>query len=160
MKCGKAGLKTQVPSSYHYQISGLDNVYLKGGVTLSVCPECGARSTTIKNLPGLHRVIANSIALAKRRLTGSELRFLREQLAFSAEEFGKLVDFNEDTIRKIEAGTQTPKAPYELSLRLAILNEQEAPTYDLHQFTERKEYEIEELKFVSKNRTWAILKGA
>ena len=40
-KCGTSGLKSMTPTLYHYKISGLDNVYLKGGVTEYICPKCG-----------------------------------------------------------------------------------------------------------------------
>ncbi len=102
------------PTQYHYKLSGLDNVYLKGGVTEYICPKCGTKSTSIKNVVGLHKAIAKALAIAKRRLTGGDLRFLREQIGFSAEELGKLVEYNEEYIRKIETGSMKSKGPYEM----------------------------------------------
>lgn len=159
-KCGYVGLNSMNPTLYHYKSSGLDNVYLKGGVTEYVCPKCGERSTAIKNVVGLHEAIALNLAEAKRRLSGKELRFLRERLAFSAEELAQLVEYNEDYIRKIESGSTTPKAAYEMFLRLAIMREIKAPEYDLRELAERKEYKLEELKFVNRDRDWEFSSAA
>lgn len=158
--CGHTGLNSMDPTLYHYRASGLDNIYLKGGVIEYVCPKCGERSTSIKNLVGLHAAIANSLATAKRRLAGKELRFLREQLAFSAEEFAQLVEYSEDHIRKIESGSMAPKAPYEMFLRVAILREMQAPECDLRELVERKEYKLEELKFAIRDRRWEFTEAA
>ncbi len=155
-KCGASSLKSVAPALYHYKLSGLDNVYLKGGVTEFICPKCGTKSTAIKNVIGLHKAIAKTLAVAKRRLTGGELRFLREQIGFSAEELGNLVEYNEDHIRKIETGSMNPKGPYEMFLRVAAMRDIQAPEYDLHELVERREYELEDLKFVNKNREWEM----
>lgn len=159
-KCGASDLKSVAPSIYNYKISGLDNVYLKGGVTEYICPKCGTKSTAIKNVIGLHQAIAQALATAKRRLAGSELRFLREQLGFSAEDIANLVEYNEDHIRKIESGSQVPKAPYEMFLRVAVMRGMKAPEYDLRELADRKEYKLEELKFVNKDREWQMAKAA
>lgn len=159
-KCGASDLKSVAPSIYNYKISGLDNVYLKGGVTEYICPKCGTKATTIKNVIGLHQAIAQALATAKRRLAGSELRFLREQLGFSAEDIANLVEYNEDHIRKIESGSQVPKAPYEMFLRVAVMRGVKAPEYDLRELADRKEYKLEELKFVNKDREWHVAKAA
>lgn len=153
-KCGQSGLKSHEPTVYHYRLSGLDNVHLKGGVTEYICPKCGAKSVSIKNVNGLHKVIAGSIATTKRRLGGKELRFLREQIGFSAEELAKVVEYSEDHIRKIESDAHTPKATYEMFLRMAVLREMQAPEYDLRELGERKEYALEELNFVNKDHAW------
>ncbi|HLD99944.1 MAG TPA: helix-turn-helix domain-containing protein [Bdellovibrionota bacterium] len=152
--CGNTGLKASTPKLYHYKMSGLENVYLKGGVTEYICPKCGARSTAIKNVIGLHKAIAQTLAITKRRLAGNELRFLREQLGFSAEELAKMTEYNQEYVRKIESGSEVPKAPFELFLRLAVLRGLKAPEYDLRDFAIRREYEIEELQFENKNRDW------
>jgi len=153
-KCGRLELKSREPNVYHYRLSGLDNVYLTGGVTEYICPKCGAKSTSIKNVTGLHKAIAGSIATAKRRLGGKELRFLREEMGFSAEELAKVVEYSEEHIRKIESDVHIPKATYEMFLRMAILREMQAPGYDLRELGERKEYALEELNFVNKDHIW------
>ncbi len=153
VKCGNANLQSIHPDLYHYKISGLDDVYLKGGVTESICSKCGARSTKIKNIVGLHNAIASSLALARRRLTGKELRFLREQMAFSAEDLSQIVEYNEDYLRKIENGSQTPKATYEMFLRVAVLQGLKAPDYNLMDLAQR-EYKIQKLQFVNHDKHW------
>jgi DNA-binding transcriptional regulator YiaG len=154
--CGQSCLESMIPTLYHYKMSGLDNVYLKGGVEEYICSKCGRRSTAIRNLLGLHRAIATSLALAKRRLAGNELRFLREQLGFSAEELANLVEYSEEYIRKIESGTTAPKAPYEMFLRVAVMRGIKAPNYDLRELSQRKKYQLEELRFINEDRDWKI----
>lgn len=154
--CGHVGLESMTPTLYHYKISGLDNIYLKGGVTEFICPSCGSRSTSIQNLVGLHRAISDILALAKRRLSGNELRFLRERLGFSGEELAGLVEYSEEYIRKIESGSTSPKAPYEMFLRVAIMRGMKAPDYDLRELSQRKKYKLEELRFAYKDRDWKV----
>ncbi len=58
---------------------------------------------------------------------------------------------NEEYIRKIETGSTAPKAPYEMFLRLAVMREIKAPEYDLRELSQRRQYKLEELKFVNKD---------
>jgi uncharacterized protein (UPF0212 family) len=46
-KCGASDLKFVAPSIYNYKISGLDNVYLKCGVTEYICPKCGTKNSGV-----------------------------------------------------------------------------------------------------------------
>lgn len=153
--CNVGKLEGSEPSLFSYDLSGL-HVVLKGGVVQHVCPECGEKSVTIKNLPGLHKAMGEAVATANHRLAGPELRFLREFLGYSGEEMAALVDLSQDTIRKAEAGTQkVPKPAYELFLRAEVLRGSKAPDYEMRQLVEAK-FKIEELKFVNKNKEWAM----
>jgi DNA-binding transcriptional regulator YiaG len=153
--CNIGKLESSEPSIFSYDLSGL-HVVLKGGVIQHVCPECGEKSVTIKNLPGLHKAMAEAVATANHRLSGSELRFMREFLGYSGEDMAALVGLNQDTIRKAEAGTQkVPKPAYELFLRAEILRSAKAPAYEMRQLLEAK-FKIEELKFVNRNKEWAV----
>lgn len=155
--CGHSGLQSKRPDIFHYNISGMDNVYLLGGVTAYICPKCGEKSISVRNIVGLHRAIAFSLATTKRRLSGQELRFLREHIGYSAAELAELVDYNENHLRKIEAGFLTPKGPYELFLRLAVLREIKAPSYDLRELSGKREFKIEELRFENKTTEWKLV---
>lgn len=153
--CNAGKLESSEPSIYTYDLSGL-NVVLKGGVAQNICPKCGEKSVTIKNLPGLHKAMAEAVATANHRLSGPELRFLREFLGYSGEEMAALVGMNQDTIRKAEAGTQkVPKPSYELFLRSEFLRGAKAPDYEMRKLLEAK-FKIEELRFVNRNREWAV----
>jgi len=77
-KCNRCGgsIKERVTTrkaSYHYKISGLDNIYL-ADVTLSTCSKCRASFTTIPRLGELGDVIAETLASKPELLTGDELR--------------------------------------------------------------------------------------
>ena len=153
VECGYSELNSTQPELYHYKVSGLEDVYLKGGVVELICPQCGARSTKIKNVVGLHKTIASSLALAQRRLNGKELRFLREYIGYSAEDFAELIEYNTDYVRKIESGARKPKNPYELLLRLAVLKGVKAPNYSLHDLSHH-EHKVQRLEFVSHDKAW------
>jgi DNA-binding transcriptional regulator YiaG len=153
--CNVGKLESIEPSIFSYDLSGL-HVVLKGGVIQHICSNCGEKSLTIKNLPGLHRVIAEAVATANHRLSGAELRFLREFLGYSGDEMAHLVDLSHDTIRKAESGAQkVPKPSYELFLRSEVLRGAKAPDYEMRKLLEAK-FKIEELKFVNRNKEWAV----
>lgn len=153
-ECGSAKVKTIEPEQYHYTLSGLENVYLRGGVIEYICAECGERSTAIKNIRNLHKVLAFSLISAKRRLDGKELRFLREYLGYSADDLAGIMDYSVETIRKIESNSQKPKATYDNFLKILVLNEQKAPEYDLMCLSEAKEFKHQEYKFTMNKTDW------
>ncbi len=85
-KCNRCGgsIKERVTTRkapYHYEIRGLDNVYL-ADVTLSTCTKCSASFTTIPRLGELGDVIAETLASKPELLTGDELRYLRKHAEF------------------------------------------------------------------------------
>lgn len=91
---------------YHYQESGLDNLYLTD-VEIWRC-SCGEEVVGIPNLPGLHDLIARAIVHKKSLLSGREIRFLRKNLALPAKELASLLGVDPATVSRWENGKQTP----------------------------------------------------
>lgn len=100
--CGRVMHKTK--GSYQYTESGVDNVYLKG-VTIYKC-ECGEELPEIPHIEELHRVIAFEIVKSAVPLTGSELRFLRKQMAIRAVDLAALIGVDEVTVSRWEHDTK------------------------------------------------------
>jgi putative transcriptional regulator len=86
--------------SYKYTESGLDNVYLVGGVEFS---EDG-KTVIIRDIDGLHRVIGEALARQRHRLTGNEFRFLRSELLLSQDTLAKVLGVKELTVGRWERG--------------------------------------------------------
>ncbi|MFO0754630.1 MAG: YgiT-type zinc finger protein, partial [Thermodesulfovibrionales bacterium] len=69
MKCPECGKTMKsVSGTYQYVESGLDNVILTG-VPLHKCP-CGEVMPEIRNVEGLHRVIADALVKKETPLSG------------------------------------------------------------------------------------------
>ena len=107
-KCNRCGgsIKERVTTrkaSYHYEISGLDNIYL-ADVTLSTCTKCRASFTTIPRLGELSDVIAETLASKPELLTGDELRYLRKHAEFSAVKFAERLGVVPAHLSRVENG--------------------------------------------------------
>lgn len=85
---------------YVYRESGLDNVVLTG-ITIYKC-SCGEKMPEIKNIDGLHKVIANALVKKKTPLSGKEVRFLRKQMGLSAKELAGVLDVTPVTVSRWE----------------------------------------------------------
>lgn len=75
--CGRAAASRRALSKYHYEESGLPNVWLYGGVTEVKCTACGETLLRIEKEWQLLQVIAVALLMSPRGMTGSELRFIR-----------------------------------------------------------------------------------
>ncbi len=92
---------------YHYTESGLRNVYLKNGYTITKT-EYG-EAISIKDVAGLHRTIGSAIA-RKTHLTGAELRFLRKELGLSQRALASLIGASEQVVSLWERKGKMPRA--------------------------------------------------
>jgi transcriptional regulator with XRE-family HTH domain len=114
---------------FHFQDSGLDNVYLVG-IKYFTHPD-GRIVAEIPALKQLMRLIARDLVLSKSDLTGSEVRFLRKRLGKKATEYCKYLGLEPETLSRIENGKQPISSATEKLARLsyAILCE-ESGLYD------------------------------
>ena len=74
------------------------------GIRVFQCQTCAGESPIIPNMSGLHRAIAGILARKEARLTGSEVRFLRKQIGFSARRFAVLIGVGASHISRVENG--------------------------------------------------------
>jgi len=103
------GLAGQEPAAepLHYTLCGLDNVYLLNGFDIEDMD--GEVFTAVRNVEGLHRMIALRLAVLRRPMSGQEIRFLRKDLGFTQEELAKLFRVTRKRVNEYERGDQLPR---------------------------------------------------
>jgi DNA-binding transcriptional regulator YiaG len=120
--CGRPTASERVLPEYHYQESGLENLWLAGGVTETTCPECGETFIGISKEWQLLQVIAVGLLTEPYPLKGSELRFLRQSCELSQSGLAAVLDCRRETIAEREA-RRAPGLSFaeETGLRLILL---------------------------------------
>ena len=86
--------------AYHYQESGLDNVYIENGYTTHKTPY--GEGISIQNTPGLHKAIGRWIVSEPNGITGAELRFLRLEMELTQRSLAGLLGSKEQNVRNWE----------------------------------------------------------
>lgn len=108
---------------YHYTESGLSNVYLKNGFTVEEID--GEEYTSIDDMNGLHRTIAQAVVDSRKPLTREEFKFLRIELNVSQKMLGTRFGVDEQTIARYEKGqTKIPRTT-DAALRTLYMESQE-----------------------------------
>jgi len=92
---------------YHYTESGLSNIVLANGYNVEVID--GEEYTSIDDMNGLHKAIAQAIVNSTRSLTNEEFKFLRVELNISQKSLGDKFDVSEQTIARYEKKTKVPR---------------------------------------------------
>ncbi len=95
------GKKGETP--LHYTWCGLDDIFLLSGYEWIDDQDDGDRSLVVHDLDDLHKAIGQFL-LAKKTLTGKELRYLRKQLDVSQTELGKSLGVTSQTVARWEKG--------------------------------------------------------
>jgi putative transcriptional regulator len=85
---------------YHYTESGLETVYLLNGY--EVVNSTRGTGVKIHDIDGLHAAIGRSITENKKRLSGNEFRFFRNELLMSQASLAQLLQVKELTIARWE----------------------------------------------------------
>jgi len=81
---------------YHYTESGLDNVFLKGGVTHH--KTVYGEGVSIGDTEGLHKAIGLWLIALPKPLNGAELRFLRLEMEVTQKDLGAFLGTKEQTV--------------------------------------------------------------
>lgn len=100
--CGRAMRATK--GSYKYAESGLENIVLTD-IPLYKCP-CGEEMPVIRNIEGLHRVIANALVKKNTPLSGKEVRFIRKEMGYTAKALALILGVSPVTISRWENETE------------------------------------------------------
>mgnify|MGYP000358164378 CR=1 FL=1 len=108
---------------YHYTECGLSNIYLLNGFVV----ECvdGEEYTSIDDMGGLHKAIAQIIADNSRPLSCDEFKFLRVALNVSQKTLGHRFGVNEQTVARYEKGQTQIPWPTDAALRSLYMEMQE-----------------------------------
>jgi DNA-binding transcriptional regulator YiaG len=85
VQCNQLLARKVIPT-YGYKASGLSNLKLHDIVTHE-CSACGDSLISFQCLGPLHREIAHALASKRTRLSIEEVRFLRDYLGWSNQEF-------------------------------------------------------------------------
>ena len=101
-----------------YRESGLDNVQLVNAPVW----ECanGHQEVEIPNAEQLHGLLTNMLIRKPSALTGSEIRFLRKELALSGKAFAKHLGMTAEHLSRLETGRRDITATIDLLVRLAV----------------------------------------
>lgn len=104
IRCQSNRLRITHPKRYHYPESGLDHVYLLGGVEISRCPDCGLHLITVHQELQLLQVIALGLLGKPAPLTGSEMRYLRKRCGLTQVDLAHTLGVTRETIVERERG--------------------------------------------------------
>lgn len=102
---------------YHYTESGLDNVWLLNGFHYSEGPD--GLHVAIEDIDGLHRAIGENLITRVKRLSGKEVRFLRQEMSLSQGTLARLFGVSERAVARWErAAAGGVPGPAETALRM------------------------------------------
>lgn len=118
---------------YHYRECGLRNVWLTNGFDEHCTPY--GEGISIHDIEGLHRAIARGLVNKGGRLTGSELRFLRQEMGLSQAKLAQLLGNEAQTVALWEKRGGQPRMADRL-IR-AIYREQQEGNAHIIQMIER-----------------------
>jgi putative zinc finger/helix-turn-helix YgiT family protein len=136
MKCDICGAQMKSGrENYRYTACGLDSVTLMN-VEVRRCPECGEYEVEIPRFDELHRLIAQTVASKKERLTPQEIRFLRKYLGFSGVDFAATLDVTPETVSRWENGKKQMSPVAERALRLMVFVREPIAEYPLEKLAE------------------------
>jgi DNA-binding transcriptional regulator YiaG len=110
---------------YQYTECGLDNVLIKGMSV--VVDDAGEEVYEIRNVLGLHKVIAACIVRHPHGISPPELRFLRTEMGMTQGELARLVKKDHQTVGRWERGDTPIDQNAEALIRLLAVEKLELP---------------------------------
>lgn len=101
--CGRATATARRLPLYRYKGSGIPNLWLRDGVTETVCASCRKRHIKIEREAQLLQVIALRLLMDASPLTGYEMRFLRGACFMSQAKLAEALRRRRETISERES---------------------------------------------------------
>jgi DNA-binding transcriptional regulator YiaG len=101
---------------YKYTECGLDNVVIHG--MNIVADDAGEKVYAIRNVMGLHKLIAHCIVKHQRGISSKELRFLRTEMGLTQHQLAEIVKKDHQTVGRWERGETPIDQAAELIVRL------------------------------------------
>jgi YgiT-type zinc finger domain-containing protein len=124
--------KAQVKiDNYRFEECGLDYVVLKG-IEIVECPKCGNIDPIIPRPVEIMRILAQGVISKKSRLSGKEVRFLRNYLQMTGAQFARFLHTDKNTLAKQETGKTKIGPKTDLLIRLLALQLGEGLQADAH----------------------------
>ncbi len=121
--------KTKI--THKYKECGLENVILVG-VDFHRCNQCGEEYYGFGSIDKLHETIASVLLQKKDFLSGSEVRFLRKYLGYSATVFAKIIGYDDATLSRLETEAQPITRAFDRLIRFTVASKLPSREYDLH----------------------------
>lgn len=107
------------PTIYRYVESGLENVWLVGGVSFD--EDDGETCLFVEDREDLHKLISLSIIHRGDRISGRELRFLRHELELTQDHLARLLETDVQSVARWEKGKSRPPGPADRLIRSLYL---------------------------------------
>lgn len=104
---------------YHYTESGLNNIYLKNGFAEEEID--GETYTSIDDMNGLHKTIAQIIVDSRQPLSNQEFKFLRIELNLSQKVLANRFGVADQTIARYEKGHSVIPRTTDAALRVLYM---------------------------------------
>lgn len=101
-ECDHSKMKKEVRENHPYEC-GIANVRFEK-LTVFVCPDCGAEYEAIPKLGPLMDELAKAVLTNNNRLSGEELRFLRDYVGFTRQDVADQCGVHRSTVHRWEAG--------------------------------------------------------
>ena len=117
--CRKAEMVNQ-RGPFNYDLAGLPYPVLLLNVPKHVCPNCGEEAVSFPDAEGLHRALSLAIIQEDRPLMGSELRFIRKTLDWSATKMANAIGVNPKHLSRWENGHDPVGAQSDRALRYLV----------------------------------------
>ena len=111
--------------NYKYTECGLDNVTIKNMPV--VIDDAGDEMYEIRNILGLHKVIAACIIRHPHSISPNELRFLRTEMGMTQAELAAIVKKDHQTVGRWERGEKPIDQNAEVLIRLLCAERLELP---------------------------------
>lgn len=126
--CNTAELGRSV-RAHHYTECGLANIFLKN-IEVDTCPACGEEVIHVPAIADLHRLIARRLVTKQGALAPDEIRFLRKQLGWGADDFARQMFVTEGTVAAWEGGRARLGEAHEILLRMFVATREPKTEYD------------------------------
>ena len=141
---------------YHYRGTGLDNVYLKNGYAEVKYGDDVA--TSVMDVEGLHKAIALALLSQSAKLSGKEIRFLRNEINLPQVGLSTFLGVDVQTVANWEKGVHRINAPAERLFRLyageVLLNRRGKIGKLLAEYAAINNHIEERLYFQKTNEDW------
>jgi DNA-binding transcriptional regulator YiaG len=102
-------MKKERKKLYHYTQCGLDNIYLRNGVTQVKTPR--GTGIHIQDPEGLHRAIGKMLVIERKYLDGKEFRFLRHELGLTQQSLAILLGVDVQSVARWEKNRTSGPIP-------------------------------------------------
>ncbi len=127
-QCGSANTVDTVQENYRYDECGLPNVVLST-IPLVQCNDCESQSVRIPGMAQLHKVIATGLIGKQGRLTGDEVRYLREFLGWTNQRFAQRMGVDPSTSSRWSNGALQMGETSERLLRVVVASSAPVNSY-------------------------------